>query len=161
MQLIGGYGDLSHSALAEHTPGSSVTRSSRLILKILSALATTTLTLTAAAQTQPLACQMVANGGLVWEHGAWKVGKFKEERFILVASGGNLSTESVGKALHGLNVQCRLSNGRSICMDDGGGFMIFDHRTLQGTWLQGLGGTVTSMSGRDSLHAAAFICERF
>ena len=113
------------------------------------------------AQGQPLACQMVENGGFSWRNGAWTQARFEEKRFILVQTGETLGHGSVAKALAGLNVQCRISLGRTHCMDDGGGFLIYDPRTRQGTWLQGLGGTIEATQRRDSLHVAPFICEPF
>lgn len=115
------------------------------------------------AQNMPLACQVEAAGGLKWEDGKWKTVSFTKNKFILVLKENTLKAESASKAMH-LNspTECsKVALGRISCLDQFGGYLLFDPKTLRGTVTRISGGADADSQSRDTVSVEVFTCESF
>ncbi len=115
------------------------------------------------AQNAPLACQVEAAGGLIWEGNKWSATSFNQGKFILVLEGNNLQSESASKAMH-LNaptICTEVSSGDISCSDEYGGYLIFDPKTLRGTIARIGGGTSSDLSSRDTVSVEVFVCQGY
>ncbi len=120
---------------------------------------------TASAQNKPLACQVEAAAGLLWENGRWVTRSFELNKFILVQTRNTLTQDSVGKVLRATPdfVSCRNDVGNQLrieCSDVHGGSLFFDPKTQKGGISQLIGGT-TSADARDTVTVQVFSCTPF
>ena len=115
------------------------------------------------AQNKPLACQVEESVGLKWEDGRWVSKKFVLNKFILVQTGDTLTQESASKALGGANVFCKYLNINSTitCLDQSGGSLYFNFKTLKGGVSQLIGSTMNEAVKRDSVTVEVFTCSPF
>ena len=118
------------------------------------------------AQNKPLACQSDALGGLAWDKGRWNVTAFPAHKFILVRTGDFFTSESVGKAMHGMpadGIKCeKVLKERISCRNTVGGFLYFDPATLKGgvSLLFGAGVSDNSTE-KDTVSVMVFSCTPF
>lgn len=118
------------------------------------------------AQRQPLACQVDASSGLVWEGGKWRAGWFAPQKFILVRDGSTFTKESVASAFHTRHSQdivCfNTFNPKVICLGVAGGKTIyFDLSTLRGGISTIFGSTQADNEIKDTVSVDAFTCQPF
>ena len=119
---------------------------------------------TAWAQRVPVACQVVAQGGLKWDNGRWVATSFySNEKFILVLEGERLTTDSAAKAMKGISVECSVRPLSQVtCADSFGGFLFFSSSTMQGGIAQTYGAIQNNPSGpHDTLSVSSFTCQPF
>lgn len=116
----------------------------------------------AIAQNKPLACQVEAAAGLLWENGRWVTKSFVRSKFILVQTGNTLTLASVGKVLAAPPemVTCRNTKHEIECTSEVGGGLYFDSRTLNGG-ISMLFGSTNSSDERDTVTAKVFSCTAF
>lgn len=97
------------------------------------------------------------------EGSRWAAVSFTEGKFILVFEGNNLKAESSSKAMH-LNAPAactEVASGRISCLDQYGGYLLFDPKTLRGTIARLTGGTYSYSQSRDTVSVEVFACQRF
>jgi len=128
----------------------------------------------ALAQTETYACQYVENGGLVWEDGNWRVGRFNTGNpFFLKTEHGLLTPESVGEVFGQESVArssplayvCTPAVGieptHQSCINYLGTALSFSTTSLAGTVAMLTGGTQPKGDSRkDTLHVAPFVCTK-
>ena len=128
----------------------------------------------ALAQTVTYACQYVKNGGLVWEDGNWRVGRFNTGNpFFLKTENGSLTPESVrgvfgqasGARSSPLEYVCTPAVGiepsHQACINYIGTALSFSTTSMAGTVAMLTGGTQPKEDSRkDTLHVAPFVCTK-
>jgi hypothetical protein len=135
----------------------------KIPITLLIALSSALFTNGAAAQNQPLACQVEKNAGLAWENGQWITKTFIPftSKFILVQAGNTLTMDSVAKVLRTTSdVSCRYPGNSIECTDRSGGALFFEPKTLKGGVAQLLGSTEEG-NQRDTVTVQVFSCTRF
>lgn len=114
----------------------------------------------AIAQGTPLACQVEAAGGLIWDKGMWKSTSFEDRKFILVLEGSNLQNESASKVMLNAPTICVNTFKANIsCTTEFGLYLFFDRETMHGT--VGMLKADNGSSKRDTISVEAFVCQRF
>lgn len=118
----------------------------------------------AIAQNKALACLTDEVGGLEWINGKWKVGLYEQQKFVLVQTKENLTTDSAAKALrigkYPELVTCQQEDELITCSNSIGGHLLFDPKTLKGGIALLLGSTSTERK-RDSVLVQVFSCTAF
>ena len=116
------------------------------------------------AQNKPLACQVDASVGLIWDNGAWKTARFKESKFILVRQGDTLTKESLAQVLQlgTAYITCSTDSEKLIaCLGFGTRTLIFDPATNRGG-ISYLAGTANGNNvKRDTPVIEAFTCQPY
>ena len=133
----------------------------KITLTLMIALSTTLFTNEATAQNRPLACQVEAAAGLLWENGRWVTKTLIEGKFILVQSGNTLTKDSIAKAFNlGAEVTCRNNTNYIECTNEYGEALFFNPKTLKGGTAY-LFGSINEGNVRDSVFVRAFSCTPF
>ena len=101
------------------------------------------------------------DAGLIYQSGDWESTYFNGElKFILIADGISLTTESVYKAGITVDAECRTSrSGNVSCTDTAGGQLFFNKRLGRGAISQIFGGGMDG-DDRDTLHVTPFECAK-
>lgn len=109
------------------------------------------------------ACQAVQSAGLSWEDGRWEAARFRaDNRFILVARGNGITTESAAKAMEtnvgGVTCSSPNSAGHVYCISNWvGTSLVFGTRTGNGAIAEILGGA-SDGDTKDTLSVDPFEC---